>query len=202
MTKVAHIIGNGRSCAMYEPAKGLKITCNLPPFEIRNVYTTTIVDFKMCKSMDEGSVTIPGDWVLGARPKKYCEMFPRFRMKFASQMKEFYTHLPKYAKDYTAFNCGHMATHYTANRLGCDEIHMYGFDTIFAFDITSTSDLILKSDRQTGNTQRLTNNWRPIWEGMFREFENTQFVLYYHKNVEPLISLPKNVEVRIKGKTK
>lgn len=202
MTKVAHIIGNGRSCATYEPAKGLKITCNLPPFEIRNVYTTTIVDFKMCKSMDEGSVTIPGDWVMGARPKKYCEMFPRFRMKFAHQMKEFYTHLPKYAKDYTAFNCGHMATHYTANKLGVDEIHMYGFDTIFAFDITSTSDLILKSDRQTGNTQRLTNNWRPIWEGIFREFENTQFVLYYHKDVEPLISLPKNVEVRIKGKNK
>ena len=175
----------------------MKITCNLPPFEIDNVYTTTIVDFKMCKAIDEGSVTIPGDWVLGARPKKYCEMFPRFRMKFAGQMKQFYTHLPKYAPDFTAFNCGHMATHYTAKKLGADEIHMYGFDTIFAFDITSTSDLVLKSDRQTGNTQRLTNNWRPIWEGIFKEFKDTQFVLYYYKEVDPLITLSENVEVRV-----
>jgi len=197
MSRVAHIIGNGKSSATYKPAKGLKITCNLPPFEIDNVYTTTIVDFKMCKAIDEGSVTIPGDWVLGARPKKYCEMFPRFRMKFAGQMKQFYTHLPKYAPDFTAFNCGHMATHYTAKKLGADEIHMYGFDTIFAFDITSTSDLVLKSDRQTGNTQRLTNNWRPIWEGIFKEFKDTQFVLYYYKEVDPLITLSENVEIRV-----
>lgn len=196
----AHIIGNGKSAAGYRPDKGLKITCNLPPFAVENVYTTTIVDFKMCKAIDEGSVQIPGDWVLGARPRRYCEMFPNFRMKYASQMKEFYLKLPKYAKDYTAFNCGHMATHYAANKLKCDEIHMYGFDTIFAFDITSTSDLVLKSDRQTGNTQRLTNNWRPIWEGIFNEFKDKQFVLYYYKEVEPLIKLPKNVEVVIRGK--
>ena len=202
MSKVAHIIGNGKSSACYEPAKGLKITCNIPPFEVANVYTTTIVDFKMCKAIDEGSVSIPGDWVIGARPRKYCEMFPRFRLKHAHQIKDFYLTLPKYAKDYTAFNCGHMATHYTANKLQCNEIHMYGFDTIFAFDITSTSDFVLKSDRQTGNTQRLTNNWRPIWEGIFNEFNDTQFVLYYYKDVDPLIKLPENVEVRVRGKKK
>lgn len=200
MSKVGHIIGNGRSASLYKPSKGLKITCNLPPFEIANVYTTCMVDFKMMKAIDEGSVQVPGDWVLGFRPKKWMEIKPNFYMKHASQIKEFYTHLPKYVKDYTSFNCGHMATHYTAARLECDEIHMYGFDSIFSFDITSSSDLFLVSDREVNNTQRLTSLWRPIWEGLFSEFSNKQFVLYYNKDKEPLTKVPSNVEIRVSKK--
>lgn len=200
MSKVAHIIGNGRSSSLYNPSKGLKITCNLPPFEVSNVYTTCMVDFKMMKAIEEGSVVVPGDWVLGFRPKKWMEMKPNFYMRYAPQIKEFYTHLPKYVKDYTSFNCGHMATHYSASRLECDEIHMYGFDSIFSFDITSSSDLFLTSDREVNNTQRLTALWRPIWEGLFKEFSNKQFVLYYHKDKEPLTKVPANVEIRVSKK--
>ena len=65
-----HIIGNGDSHNFYEPAKGIKITCNLPPREIANVYATAIVDFKMCKAIMEGSVNLDAyEWVCGARPK-------------------------------------------------------------------------------------------------------------------------------------
>ena len=49
MSKVAHLIGNGDNASMYKPAKGIKITCNLPPFTVRNTYATTIVDFKIYK---------------------------------------------------------------------------------------------------------------------------------------------------------
>ena len=74
MSKVAHIIGNGDNASLYKPSVGLKITCNLPPFAVENVYTTCMVDFKMMKAIEEGSVIVPGEWVLGARPKKYMEM--------------------------------------------------------------------------------------------------------------------------------
>lgn len=197
MARVGHVIGNGKSSSLYKPTRGLKITCNLPPFAVDNVYTTCMVDFKMMKAIFEGVVAVPGDWVLGARPKKWMEMKPAFYMKHAQQIKEFYLHLPKYVKNYTDFNCGHLATHYTANKLECDEIHMYGFDTMFAFDITSTTDMYMSSDRQVANTQRLTNNWRPIWNNIFKEFSDKQFVLYYYKDVDPLVQTPDNVEVRI-----
>jgi hypothetical protein len=200
MSKVAHVIGNGKTAALYQPSKGLKITCNVPPFAVANVYTTCMVDFKMMKAIDEGSVKVPGDWVLGFRPKKWMEMKPNFYMKYASQIKEFYTELPKYAKDYTAFNCGHMATHYTAKKLEADEIHMYGFDSVFSFDVTSSCDTFLVSDRSTNNTQRLTALWRPIWEGLFDEFSNKHFILHYHKDKAPLATLPNNVEVRVSKK--
>jgi len=196
MSKVAHIIGNGDAWRFYKPSPGIKMTCNLPPTDIKDVYATAIVDFKMCKAIHEGSVNLNAyDWVLGARPKKYTEMQPAFYMKYAPRVKEFYTVLPPYARNYTDFNCGHMCTHYVANKLRCDEIHMYGFDSIFDFNLVSTTDFVLDAVRDAMNTHRLANNWRPIWEGLFREFPNTQFVVY-HKHGQAKVSLPENVEVR------
>ena len=196
MSKVAHIIGNGDAWRFYKPSPGIKMTCNLPPTDIKDVYATAIVDFKMCKAIHEGSVNLNAyDWVLGARPKKYTEMQPAFYMKYAPRVKEFYTVLPTYVRNYTDFNCGHMCTHYVANKLRCDEIHMYGFDSIFDFNLISTTDFVLDAVRDAMNTHRLANNWRPIWEGLFREFPNTQFVVY-HKHGQAKVSLPENVEVR------
>lgn len=202
MSKVAHLIGNGKSAGLYTPQKGLKIVCNLPPLEVPNIYTTVMVDFKMMKAIHDKHLVVPGDWVLGARPKKWMEIRPDFYMKYANQIKEFYTVLPKYAGNYTDFNCGHMASHYIANKLKCDEIHMYGFDSIFDFDITSSSDLYLKSSRDNNNTQRLTTKWRPIWTGIFNEFSNTKFVLYNRTGSPSKIPLPSNVEVYVKKKGK
>ena len=207
MTKTAHIIGNGDKVAMYKPAKGLKIACNIPPFPVNNIYTTCIVDFKMCRAIDEGSVIVNGDWTCGFRPKVYCENNPSFLIKFAQQIKEFYIELPKYAKvnssetigqAYTNFNCGHFASRYAAKKLGCDEIHMYGFDSLFDWNMRSYSDLVLNSDRGNTNNHRLIHNWRPVWLGIFNEFKDTQFVLYHSHN-DIKIKVPKNVEIRTKN---
>ena len=194
MTRTAHVIGNGDSASRYNPDKGFKITCNLPPFAVENVYASCIVDFKMMNAMKEGSVAVPGDWVLGARPKKFMELNPQFNLKYAKQVKEYYDVLPKYAGNYTNFNCGHMAVHYSANKLKCDEIHMYGFDSMFDFNLRSSSDLYLVSDREANNNLRLSNNWRPIWQEMFKEFPNTKFVLH-HKHNQIKFPVGKNVEI-------
>ena len=207
MSRVAHIIGNGDMASMYKPSKGIKMTCNVAPFEVNNVYATGVVDFKMCKAIDEGSVEIPGQWICGYRPKVYCEKNPGFYMNFAPKIKEFYTILPPYTKVnandnpgnmYTNFNCGHFVSPYTAARLKAEEIHLYGFDSIFDFTVRSFTDLVLNSDRGQNNNNRLINNWRPIWLGIFNEFSDRQFVLY-HKHANLKIELPENVEVRTKN---
>ena len=122
-----------------------------------------------------------------------------FYVKYSKQIKEFYLTLPKYAANYTDFNCGHMATHWIANKLKRKEIHMYGFDSIFEFDTTSMSDTFMESARDNLNTQRLTSKWRPIWHGIFNEFKDTQFILY-HDVGKSQVPLPKNVEVRDNNK--
>ena len=197
MSRTVHVIGNGDNAAMYKPAKGSKVTCNIPPFEVANVYTTCLVDFKMMKAMTEGSVTIPGEWTLGHRPKIWMQNNPNFYMQVAQHIKGFYLDLPDYVANYTDFNCGHMATHYSANELKGEEIHMYGFDTIFDFNLRSGTDMYLNSDRSLSNNNRLVNNWRPVWENLFNEFPDTQFILH-HEHSDAKITLGENVEVTTK----
>lgn len=199
MSKVVHVIGNGDNASFYKPAKGLKVTCNLPPFAVEGAYGTCMVDFKMMKAMAEGSVAVPGDWILGARPQKFLEMNPGLRLRWASHIKEFYTVLPTYAENYTNFNCGHLAVHYSANRLNGTEIHLYGFDSMFDFNLRSCTDFYLNSDRSDNNNARLTNNWRPIWKSLFEEFSQTHFIIH-HKHDKLKFEKPDNVEIKIENK--
>ena len=74
MSRTVHVIGNGDNATMYKPSKGIKVTCNIPPFEVANVYTTCLVDFKMMKAMTEGSVTIPGEWTEDQGHPNYVEV--------------------------------------------------------------------------------------------------------------------------------
>ena len=91
-----------------------------------------------------------------------------------------------------------MAVHCVASKMEATEIHMYGFDSMFDFNLLSNSDFFLNSDRSNMNNNRLINNWRPVWQSMFKEFSDTQFVLY-HKHPNIKFEVPKNVEIRTKN---
>src|SRR6056300_146504 len=202
MSKVIHVLGNGDKAYYYqrEPRKGMKLLCNMPPFELdpKEVYATCMVDFKMMMALTEGSVNLDRYmWVLGTRPRIWMYERSAFYLKYAPNIKEFYTHVPKYAGNATNFNCGHMAVHYAAARHKAEEVHLYGFDSLLDFNMRSVTDLVLSSDRSNMNNYRLLNNWRPIWNGIFNEFSDRQFVLY-HSHPNSKINLPKNVEVRNK----
>lgn len=207
MARVVHVIGNGDSASLYlrEKRNGLKLACNQIPFEVPEKYATCMVDFKMMNAIDKRGLEVPGTWLLGYRPKVYMDKNPTFYMKRAQQIKEFYTHLPQYCwKDgvenmgegYTRFNCGHFAVHYACNKLKADTIHMYGFDSMFDFNMNSFSDLVLHSDRGNTNNNRLQSNWRPLWEGMFAEFPDVKFIPHYYHDA---IKVPHqgNVETRV-----
>ena len=191
MNRVVHVIGNGDQATLYNNRvrKGLKLTCNLPPFTVENVYATTMVDFKMMKAITKGEIKVPGYWIIGYRPKMWMQNQPGFYMKAAPQVKEIYTELPHYCPNYTDFNCGHFAAHYAANRLRADRIHLYGFDSCFDFNLRSVSDFYQFSDRGNMNNNRLLNNWRPVWTGMFEEFPETEFIFHHlHNNYKMKIS--------------
>lgn len=200
MNKVVHIIGNGDNAVLFnDKCKGMRLICNMPPFEVRNVYATAMVDFKMMKALTEGSLNLDMyEWVLGNRPKIWMNQNTAFYLKHSQRIKEFYLEVPDYAGNATNFNCGHMVTHYACNRHKATEVHMYGFDSIFDHNMRSITDLYLSSDRGDTNNYRLLNNWRPVWQNIFKEFSNTQFVLY-HKHSKSKIQLPENVEVRNKA---
>ena len=205
MTKKIHILGNGDMAQMMPKGvrdgskrDGKLLLCNQPPFEVRNPYATAIVDFKMCMALTEGSINLDSYmWVLGNRPKIWCDQNPSFYMKHSGHIREFYTTVPRYAgkeaaQAATNFNCGHMVTHYGCTRHKPDEVHMYGFDSIFDHNMRSYTDVVLSSDRSGTNNHRLLDIWRPIWNNLFNEFKDIEFVLY-HKHANPKIQTPENV---------
>lgn len=198
MARTVHVIGNGDQAQLYnrEPRKGLKLTCNLPPFPVPDAYATCIVDFKFMAAMTEGSVYAPGDWVLGYRPKIWMDKHPNFYMKVSRQVKEFYTKLPKYVPNYTDFNCGHMAVYYACEHLKAEKVNLYGFDSMFDFNLNSCSDFYLNSDRTSKQNNKLVTNWRPVWMNMFREFPDIQFILH-HVHDQLKFKVTDNVEVKV-----
>ena len=197
------LLGNGASAGLYHEVEtnGKIYTCNLPPFAVPEAVATFMVDFKMMRAIASGSVVVPGDWIIGARPKYWMNKNPTFYMKYSGQIKEMFIEKPDYAPDYTAFNCGHMGAYYLLKRKQAKVIHLFGFDSIFSFDLHSVTDFYLNSDRSTTNSRRLADNWRPIWQKIFEEFSDVQFKVYYYKEV-PKISLPSNVKVIIRNNKK
>ena len=194
-----NVLGNGDHAGLFKRGTpGKLLICNMPPFEIprSEVHGTCMVDFKMMKALQEGRIQLDMyDWILGTRPKLWMEQSGTFYMKYSHLIKGFYTNVPKYAEAgdprmaATNFNCGHMAVHYACNKMRAEEVHIYGFDSIFDMNLESFTDLLLESDRSTGNTVRLAQNWRPIWTEMFKEFPDTKFHLYHsHSNIKIPIS--------------
>lgn len=203
MPRVLHVIGNGDNAQWYndEPRKGLKLTCNIPPFPVKDAYGTVMVDFKMMRALTKKELTLPGDWILGFRPKIWMEKNPQWYVQMSSQVKEFYLNLPKYVANYTDFNCGHMATHYGCTKFKPDIVHLWGFDSIFDMNLRSCSDFYLASPRDDASNVRLSSNWRPVWENMFNEFKDTEFVLH-HVHDKLKIRKGPNVSVEVHSKKK
>ena len=198
MPRIVHIIGNGPKASLYqkEEKTGLKMTCNIPPFAVPDAYATAMVDFKMMNAITKQEIDVPGEWIIGFRPKIWMDKNPSFYLTRSKQIKEFYLTLPKYAANYTDFNCGHMCTHYSCTKFKPDEVHLYGFDSLFDMDLRSCTDFYLESPRDPGSNVRLNNNWRPIWQGIFREFDQVKFVLHHdHNNIKFPVS--KNVEIKV-----
>ena len=204
--KKIHILGNGPNAMFFKPlAKerdGRLMICNIPPMEVENVYACCIVDFKMMKNLTDKKINLDQyKWVLGNRPKIWMDKKPSFYIEHSWHIREFYTDVPKYCgkpanQAATNFNCGHMATHYSARKHQCDEIHMWGFDSIMDHSMKSLTDEVLPSDRNNTNNYKLLEVWRPIWTNLFKEFPDKKFVLHHTHN-KPKTKLPSNVSIEV-----
>lgn len=201
-----NVLGNGPQASLFKRgADGKLLICNMPPFDIpsNEVHASCMVDFKMMKALFNGMVTLDKyDWILGTRPRRWMEMKPGFYLKYAQNIKGFHKHVPKYAQlpgqdagqAATNYSCGHMAVDYACRTMKANEVHLYGFDSMFSMSLKSYTDLILASDRSTSNTHRITNNWRPVWQGLFKEFSNVKFYLHHnHDSIK--LNVPSNVNI-------
>lgn len=196
-----NVIGNGPSAMHYwdNEDQSQVVSCNLPwnPISPEKHWGTVLGDFKVMKKLEEGSLDFNHmKWICGTRPKSFCDNNPSFYMKHAQNIREFYTHVPPYAPNPTAWSAGHLAVHYTCVRLHPSDLHMWGFDSMFSYDLSSSSDLILESDRREVNRFRMNSLWRPIWNNLFDEMSNVNFVIHAKKGVDFQFEVPDNVTLQ------
>tara|TARA_S200002703_G_C3790382_1_gene243901 strand:- start:661 stop:1290 length:630 start_codon:yes stop_codon:yes gene_type:complete len=209
MSREFHVLGNGPSQHLWfetdmktGDAQNV-VCCNMPWRTIpkARLWASIIGDFKMIRPISEGSIQADHmPWVLGNRPKMFCDQNPSFYMKYAYNIREFYLYVPPYARNATDWSAGHLATHYSCRRLQPDVLHMWGFDSLFSSDLSSSSDFMIPSDRGDRNRFRMNNLWRGIWRGLFDEMVNVQFVVHTLKKVDISFKVPDNVSVHFKEK--
>lgn len=197
---IVHVLGNGPSQQLWFNAetKGQVVACNMPYQVVpkERLWASIIGDFKVMRAINEGSLDLSHmPWVFGTRPKMYCDQNPSFHMKWAQNIREFYTYVPPYSANATDWSAGHLAVHYTCMRLQPKELHMWGFDSMFSHDLSSASDLLIESNREANNRFRMNAVWRPIWQNLFQEMNNVNFVIHYDKKANLQFEVTDNVRV-------
>lgn len=154
---LAHILGNGPSISLYEPADGYVIGCN---FHTHPVDVSVVVDkrpfliYKGNRSLLQGKPIITS---LYAMPT-----IEEIKIKHELEILHVVPYMDKYD------SAGHIATQWAITQ-GYDEIHLWGFDSIWADTQETKTDEIVKRDRQQFD---LYIHWREKWKP-FREYNIT-----------------------------
>ena len=151
------VLGNGPSKEYFDRKGDFVVGCNIPGDEY-SVDATVICDEEIV-------------WVLKNNPSLItCPVI--VSNKAYEKMKElriddhFYIHHVFTVKDW------HNSAHYAAEYLldyGCDELNIWGCDSIFKNDLSSTTDAWVKKDP---DSDRFTKHWRRVWDEIFTSHPN------------------------------
>jgi hypothetical protein len=145
----AHILGNGPSISLYVPTEGFVIGCN---FHNYPVDLSVIVD---CRPF----MIYKGKRNLLPNKKIITSMYAMKTIEEIKVKDEFeYVHIIEYLDQYRS--SGHIATDY-ALELGYDEIHLWGFNSIWEDHNNTKTDEIVPRNRAQHD---LWFYWREKWK--------------------------------------
>lgn len=155
------ILGNGPSKHAYDLSGDYVLGCNIPSAEF-SVDATVICDEEII-------------WILYQKPDLVqCPII--ISTKAYEKMKQlridsnYYIHHVFKPKEW--YNTAHYAAEYLVE-FGCDEIDIWGCDSIFSNDISSSTDEYVKKEDPVGD--RFTKHWRRIWNDIFESYVNIKF---------------------------
>jgi hypothetical protein len=156
------VLGNGPSNQLYDYTGDFVIGCNIPN-------NNAIVDATVI--CDEEIV-----WVLRGDPSLIsCPVI--ISTKAYEKMKElnidhyFYIHHIFKPKEW--YNSAHYAVDYLIQYGACNQINVWGCDSIFEDDISSPTDILV--EKQDNTSDKFIKNWRRIWNDIFDTNEDIKF---------------------------
>jgi len=150
------ILGNGPSKSYFDRKGDFVIGCNIPGKEF-SVDATVICDEEIV-------------WVLKNNPSLVtCPIIisnkALEKMKELRILQQFEIHHVFKTKDW--YNSAHYAAEFLLE-FGCDGLNIWGCDSIFNEDVTSTTDVYVKKSSDNG----FIKHWRRVWEDIFNRYPN------------------------------
>lgn len=155
------ILGNGPSREYYDRKGDFVLGCNIPGDDF-SVDATVICDEEIV-------------WILKSDPT-LIEVPIIVSTKAWEKMKElridnlFTIHHVFKPKEW--YNTAHYAAEFLAE-YGCGEVSIWGCDSIFKNDISSTTDKYVYKEDTTGD--RFTKHWRRVWNDIFDSYSTIKF---------------------------
>jgi hypothetical protein len=145
----AHILGNGPSIKLYEPCDGFVIGCNIQKCAVDVSVVVDVKPFHLYmrnRQLFQGKPLITSQYAMnGMRHKNLEEELDIvYKLPFLDQF----------------VSAGHIAAQWAIDN-NYDEIHLWGFDSIWADTQETRTDEFIQRDRQQHD---LFIHWRVKWQ--------------------------------------
>ncbi len=158
------VLGNGPSKKHYDRSGDFVLGCNIPSEDI-SVDATVICDEEIVWVLKNDLTLIQIPIIISTKVYE--------KMKELGIVNHFQIHHVFKPREW------HNAAHYAADYLinyGCDELHIWGCDSIFQDTVESTtSQHVVK---QTTGDDRFIRNWRIVWDQKRKDNEHVHFVVF------------------------
>ena len=165
-----HVIGNGDSNRLFDASYGYVMACNIPTHTHRY----------------DAIVAIDTQLFRYAKEHDYKFKKPVYttqdHVNWAIKANLSGTFIAQFNPQYR-FNSGHHAVSYLSARPNCQTVHIWGFDSMWADDLTSQMDTKIKRPKRPN----LNKTWRPHWLNIFQQ----------HKFIKYIVHKPKGIDISI-----
>jgi hypothetical protein len=156
------VLGNGPSKRAYDNTGDYVIGCNIPSDNI-SVDATVICDEEIIWVIKNNLTLIQVPVIISTR---VFEKMKEFRIVEHFDIVEVF-------KPRDWYNAAHYAADFLI-RNGCDEVHLWGCDSIFDGTTSSTTNKIINST--TLGDDRFIKNWRRVWNEIHVANPDVHFV--------------------------
>jgi hypothetical protein len=143
------VLGNGPSKKAYDRSGDFVIGCNIPS-EDYSVDATVICDEEIAWIIKNDLTLIEVPVIIST---KVFEKFKEFKIENKFEILNVFK-----PKDW--YNAAHYGAEYLIGQ-GCDEVHLWGCDSIFSNTVSSTTGKLIPST--TEGDDRFIRNWRRVW---------------------------------------
>jgi hypothetical protein len=156
------VLGNGPSKDYYDRSGDFVLGCNIPSDSF-SVDATVICDEEIAWILKNDFTLIQVPVIISTRVfeklKEFC-IVDKFTILHVFKPKDWY-------------NAAHYAAEFLIGR-DCNEIHLWGCDSIFSNTTSSTTGNLIPST--TNNDDRFIRNWRRVWNEMHLNNPDVHFV--------------------------